>query len=152
MASVIERQLKSGKAYYISYRIPDKKGIPRQHWIRCKDQKEAYVLLPDVKSSEEANQPFFKTPSLSFMRNETETQRNMRVSELMDEYVQSYGKKNWQPSTMAGNRGLIKNYINPYVGDVPVAAMSPKLIQNYYDDLPNHKAVQGYRVLSETNE
>jgi len=69
----------------------------------------------------------------------------MRVSELMDEYVQSYGKKNWQPSTMAGKKGLIKNYINPYIGDVPVAAMSPKLIQNYYDDLPNHKAVQGYR-------
>lgn len=149
MASVIERSLKAGKAYYISYRIPDEKGIPKQHWVRCADQKEAYLLLPDVKAAEDAKQQFLKTPSLSFMANASETRQNMTVSELMDEYVQSHGNKNWQPSTMHGNKGLIKNYIKPYIGDVPVSAMSPRLIQSYYDDLPNHKAVQGYRKKGE---
>ena len=149
MASVIERKLKSGRVYYISYRIPDRDGLPKQHWVRCDDENEAYILLPDVKASEALGQLFLKTPSLSFMASATQTQRNMTVSELMDEYVQSHGKKHWQPSTMSGNKGLIKNYIKPYIGDIPVSAMSPRLIQNYYDDLPNHKAVKGYRRKSE---
>lgn len=107
------------------------------------------MLLADVNISEEARQLFLKTPSLSFMAKAAESQQNMTVSELMNEYVQSYGVKNWQPSTMVGHKGLIRNYIDPYIGAVPVSAMSPKLIQNFYDDLPNRKAAQGHMQKAE---
>ena len=31
----------------------------------------------------------------------------------------------------------------PYIGNVPVAAVTPMYLQDYYNDLPRHKAVQG---------
>lgn len=144
MATIVKKHLKKGTAFYISYRVPNDKGIPKQRWVRCKNEKEAHLLIDDVRQAEKEKQLFLKTPSLSFMRNTEQPLRNMTVSELMDEYIQTYGVKKWEPSTLLSHRGIIRNYINPYIGDVPVSSISAKLIQNYYDDLPNHKAVQGH--------
>lgn len=144
MATIVKKQLKKGTVFYISYRIPNDKEVPKQHWIRCKNENEAHLLIDDVRQAEKEKQLFLKTPSLAFMRNTEQPLRNMTVSELMDEYIQTYGIKKWEPSTLLSHRGIIRNYINPYIGDVPVSSISAKLIQKYYDDLPNHKAVQGH--------
>ena len=52
MASVVKRKLKSGFVYYVSYRAPDKQGLPKQHWIRCNSEREAEDMLPTVRAAE----------------------------------------------------------------------------------------------------
>ena len=40
------------------------------------------------------------------------------VSAFLDDFVSLYGVKKWSPSTYEANTGLIRNYINPLLGNV----------------------------------
>lgn len=55
------------------------------------------------------------------------------VEEFLAEFVEKYGKKKWASSTMAGNIGLLNNYVYPPIGKLPLEEVKVKTIDDYYD-------------------
>jgi len=143
MASIVPRELKSGAAYYISYRVPDNKGLPKQHWIRCGSEREANDMLPSVQDAEKDGHLYFNENELSFIaKGSTTARKNMTVSELLEQYISEYGVQHWQSTTLRSHRATIHNYICPFIGNIPVYRITAKLMQEYYNELPRHKAKQ----------
>ena len=142
MASIIVKKRKHMVKHYIRYRVKDDAGIARQHYVPCDDRREARKLLNDVQDSEDSGRIYLKNtpPLLSVPSAGNVAERT--VAELMEEYVLSYGLKVWQATTLASNRGIIKNYITPHIGAYRLNEITPRLIQKYIDSLPAYKMVQ----------
>lgn len=151
MASIVERELKGGISYSIVYRIPDpkKEGKKTQVWFLCKNKKEAEYLLPEVEEAEKAGvkyiRPSYHSGNLSPPKQAVRTKStdNTTVAELLKMYVKTKSAEGWEAGTLRSCRSTIKNYIDPFIGDFLVSDITPKQIQEFYNDLPNHKAVQG---------
>lgn len=93
----------------------------------CADRKEAVYLLDDVAEAEKAGRKFVKPQAYAVSTMQPHL-HSMTVSELLDQYVEM-GKAEWQPSTLYGIQGIVRNYICPYIGDTPIAAVTPHFIQ-----------------------
>ncbi len=57
------------------------------------------------------------------------------LKELLDEYINLYGKENWALSTYDGNVGIINNYIRPIIGDTKLVDINTRFIEKYYQEL-----------------
>ena len=124
MASIIER---NGK-YCVVINYTDDNGKRRQKWETFKTRAEAEIFKSKVQYSKARGLPK-SIPSAS------------TIEELLDEFVNSYGKERWSYSNYASNKGVIKNYIVPYVGKMKVKDVSPRWIENYYQTLLKSKKV-----------
>jgi len=63
------------------------------------------------------------------------------MKELLNEYVQLYGKETWALSTYERNVSLIKNYIVPLIGDSNLADINTRFLEKYYQTLLKTPAV-----------
>lgn len=52
-----------------------------------------------------------------------------------------YGEKKWSLSTYDGNTGLIANYINPLIGDVPIRQINTRFVDQFDRTLEKTKPV-----------
>lgn len=52
-----------------------------------------------------------------------------------------YGEKKWSMSTYDGNTGLIANYINPLIGDVPMQQINTRFVDQFTRTLEKTKSV-----------
>lgn len=150
MASVVKRKSKKGIVYYISYRVPDGNGLPKQYWYRttCVTEKEAERKCTEVALAEQRGQLYFEESNLPFLLASMDSsQKNLVVSELLEQYVSEYGTARWEASTLAAHVATIRNYINPHIGDIPVGRITSRILQEYYNHLltikgkkaPHHK-------------
>ena len=64
------------------------------------------------------------------------------MKELLKEYVTLYGKQTWALSTYSSNVGLINNYIQPFIGDMKLHEITPRVLEKYYQQLLMTKAVE----------
>ena len=64
-----------------------------------------------------------------------------KVSEFLAEFVEVYGTKKWGLSMYAANTGLIRNYINPILGDVLVQDVDTRTGDRFITRLQRTKAV-----------
>ena len=149
MASITTGKRKGGRLkYYISHRYLDDTGKQRQKQIPCKDKKEALLLLDDVNESEKAGLEYIRpiepqayvSPSLP--ASQMKSARNMTVSELLEKYVVTKCAEDWEAGTLSTSTRIINNYIEPYIGSLIVAGITTQILQDYYNDLPNHYAVK----------
>ena len=155
MASIQTRSLKNSTEYNIAYRILGGNGKPKQMRFRRKDKKEAYFLLDEVAEAEKAGLEYVRPPPLaeSSPRSPpiygTNSASRMTISELLAMYVRTKSANDWSASTLKTVTGIIKNYIEMRIGSVLVIEATTQFIQDYYDDLPNHKAVQRHKQKAE---
>ena len=138
MASIVKKRRKRGTTWYISYRVPNDTGVKRQIWLRCANRREALDFLEGVEEAEKKGVVYI--PKAVYASTEASSPKGMTIAELMEEYIRSYGVKNWEPSTLKTNRAIVRNYIIPFIGNILVASITPKFVQDYYDDLPSHLA------------
>ena len=61
--------------------------------------------------------------------------KDMTVRELLEDYVEIYGKSKWALSTYSSTRSLIKNYIDPLIGDKTLAQITSKFVDQFFRDL-----------------
>ena len=66
------------------------------------------------------------------------------VSDLLYEFVETYGVNKWALSTYTSKKGLIDNYVNPYIGDWNLADATPRAIDEYYKKLLSVKSKAGF--------
>ena len=148
MASIIKRKLKGSVKYYIAYRIKDGSGKQKQMRLLCDDKKEALLLLEDVTEAEKANNEYIrpKAPhvySSPTKVNDSVSQADITISELLDRYAEHKCAEDWQAGTSSTSESITRNYIKPIIGDVTVRSVTAQFVQRYYDDLPNHPQARG---------
>lgn len=152
MASIVTKKLKSGATkFYVIYRLPAENGKRKQTWIPFESRSEAKLWFEDIQAAERAGEVFIRPypnhSTFSSVDPYTSTHRVISVQQLLEEFVcyQCQGENPaWSASTLISSESIIRNYILPYIGQLNIAQITPVIIQAYYDDLPNRKAVQGY--------
>ena len=124
MATIVKR----GKKYSVVYNYTDENGVQRQKWEQpVATKKEARQRLAEVEY--EIQKGTFIVPTCR------------KVSDFLAEFVEVYGTKKWGLSMYAANTGLIRNYINPILGDVLVQDVDTRAVDRFITRLQRTKAV-----------
>jgi len=66
----------------------------------------------------------------------------MKVKDFLNEFVEIYGLRKWGLSMYSSNTGLIRNYINPILGDVNVQDVDARVVDRFIHQLQRTKAVE----------
>lgn len=117
MASIQKR----GKNYAVIYTYQDQTGEKRQKWESCPTYKEAQKRKAEIEL-EMCNGSFIAP-------------RKLTVSAFMKEFVSMYGEKKWSISIYDSNCSLIKNYIDPIIGELEVQAITPHTVDQFIKQL-----------------
>lgn len=124
MATVVKRN----KKYYVVYNYLDAEGNRKQKWESKSTMKEAQSRKKEVEYKEQLGT--FTVPSCT------------TVDELLQEYVDLYGKNTWALSTYPSNVSLIKHYISPVIGQMKLFNVTTRVIEQYYQRMLHFKAVK----------
>lgn len=100
MASIKRRR---GKYHVVCYYF-NEYGEKKQKWESFDTETEAKHRKAEIEYKQ-GNRTFISPNKTS-------------VSAFLDDFVSLYGVKKWSPSTYEANTGLIRNYINPLLGNV----------------------------------
>lgn len=143
MATITTKQRKHGTKWYVIENLYNADGERKPIWVPCTDRKEALRLLPEIEEAEQQGIAYVRRDNaLAAMPLAAVHIEGMTVEELLLRYVDGV-RQQWDANTLSNARHIIADYIIPYIGSVPVADVNPMMLQSYYNDLPNHKAVQG---------
>ena len=123
MASITKRNNKYAVVYYYE----DETGEKRQKWETYDSQKDALKRKAEVEHK--VNEGTFIPPS------------QLKVSELLNDFVTLYGESHWSVSTYDGNTALMENYIKPLIGDELVQNITPRYVDQFYKKLQKTSAV-----------
>ena len=132
MASIIKR----GKSYCVVYDYVNSDGQRKQKWETFPSKKEASVRKSEVELAQKKG---------TFLPPSAET-----VAEFMDEFVRLYGELKWSPSMYDSSTGIIRNYINPLIGDLPMQSVTVKTVDIFIHDLHRtHSAAEKYHAVKQ---
>lgn len=124
MATIVKRN----KNYSVIYYYKTEDGKRKQKWEAVETYKEALQRKAEIEYLKAENIfPNIKTGSVKSSIKSIEM--------FMEEFVNSYGKKNWSISTYSSNKSLLGNYIYPYIGKIPVHIITSEQIEEYYGNL-----------------
>ena len=130
MASIIKRN----SSYSVVYYYNDTTGIKKQKWETYKTLEDAQRRKHIVEDSAFS----YSAPLFLF-------------TDLVQEFIEYYGKIKWSYSTFSNNYNILENSILPHIGDIPLSSFSPRLLNQYYasvrqDSTPN-KLVKIHKLL-----
>lgn len=100
MASIRKRRNKFNVVYYYT----NEQGEKKQKWEPFDTEAEAKHRKAEIEYKQSSR--MFIAPS------------KVTVASFLEDFVALYGTKKWSPSTYEANTGLIRNYINPLIGDM----------------------------------
>ena len=123
MASIRKR---NGK-FNVIYSYKDEAGNRKQKWETFDTEAEAKKRKKKIEAQKELNR--LVIPQCKKLR------------DLLDEYVQLYGREKWALSTYESNLALINNYILPLIGDTALSEINTRFIELYYKELLKTPAV-----------
>jgi len=126
---------KRGKSYQVVYRCPGESS-PRTETF--KSEEEALIRDAQIRLAKK-NGTF--EPPVRLSKGVVERKKDITVREFLEEFVTVYGLKKWGNSFYAANMGLIKNYINPYIGERYVRSITTRDMDTYYTMLLDQPAV-----------
>lgn len=127
MASIVKRKSK----YSVVYTYYDENGEKRQKWETWGTMKEAKRRKAEIEYKQDNN---------TFVRPSIKT-----VSDLLYDFAELYGVNKWALSTFDAKKGLIDNYINPYIGNVQLSSVTPRMMDEYYQKLLKVKGAPRYK-------
>lgn len=127
MASIVKRKSK----YSVVYTYYDENGEKRQKWETWGTMKEAKRRKAEIEYKQDNN---------TFVRPSIKT-----VSDLLYDFVELYGVNKWALSTFDAKKGLIDNYITPYIGNVQLSSVTPRMMDEYYQKLLKVKGAPRYK-------
>jgi len=124
MATIVKR----GKKYAVVYYYTDEDGKQQQKWEPpVNTKKEALKRKNEIEHAMDTGT--FVLPTRVVMK------------DFMHDFVEMYGTKKWGLSAYAANTGLIRNYIDPILGDKLVQEISPRVVDLYVHQLQRTKPV-----------
>lgn len=117
MAAIVFRNNK----YNVVYSIKDENGKRKQKWEPYKTETEAKKRKAEIEFKRD-------TTALTIPNCST-------LNELLDEYVDLYGKTKWSLTAYRNNTGLINHYISPLIGKMKLEEITPRVLEKYYKTL-----------------
>ena len=117
MASI---QKKNNK-YCVVYYCKDTDGKRKQKWETYDTKNAAKIRKAEIELKE-------KKGGIIVSNCKT-------LADLINEYVELYGKDRWALSTYDGNMSLLKNYILPIIGKTPLTDINTRFLEIYYKTL-----------------
>ncbi len=123
MASIVKR---NGK-FCVVHLYTDAQGKRKQKWETYKTQVEAKTRQKEIEYKEQIGT--FVIPQCGTM------------DDLLREYGALYGKNTWAMSTYSANVGIINHYISPYLGNMKLKDITPRVLEKYYQQLLKMKPV-----------
>ena len=123
MASI---QKKNNK-YCVVYYCKDTDGKRKQKWETYDTKNEAKIRKAEIELKE-------KKGGIIVSNCKT-------LEDLINEYVELYGKDRWALSTCDGNMSLLKNYILPIIGKTPLTDINTRFLEIYYKTLTKTPSV-----------
>lgn len=131
--------VKHGNKFRIDYRCPN---YPKLIHESYDSQEEADLRLAQIKLEKKRGTllppPELVDPDV----NHDLISETMTVSQLMEEYVNLYGLSHWSESTLSCNQHRIKDYILPYIGDLPIKMLTTRRLKLFYQKLLTEPAVK----------
>ena len=124
MASKVRR----GNSFIVVHLVNGK-----QKWESYKTEAEADARILEIAEKKASGN--FVTPN------------PRTVSEFLIEYVNIYGTVKWSHSTYSCNTSLIRNYINPLIGQWKLVDITTKRMDSYFAKLKTHPAFQQKRYI-----
>ncbi len=124
-----------GNRYQVSYRCPGESS-PRTETFKTEEEaliREAQIRLAKKNGSFE--------PPTRLSKNSIKQVKDITVSDFLKEFIEEYGLKKWGNSYYSTNLGLIKNYIDPFIGERYVRSITVRDIDSYYTMLLGVPAV-----------
>lgn len=126
---------KRGNSYQVVYRCPGESS-PRTETFKSEDE----ALIRDMQIKLAKKKGTF-TPPERITKASVQYKRQITVKEFLKEYVEVYGLKMWGNSFYSMNLALIKNYIDPYLGNHRVSELTVRDMDSYYTALLDKPAV-----------
>ena len=123
MASIKKRRNKYNVVYYYT----NDQGERKQKWEAFDSEAEAKRRKAEIEYKQQVGT--FISPS------------KLTVAAFMEDFVSLYGTKKWGPSTYEASVGLIHNYINPLIGDMPMQDMTTIEADKFISKLQRTKCV-----------
>lgn len=121
MASIVKRN-KSFSVVYTSY----EGGKKKQRWETYHSYEAAFHRKEQVE--------LVQAKQKERLQNHADN-----LAELLEEYVELYGRAHWSYSTYTNHVALIQNHILPTLGDMKLIEFSPKTIATLYSRMRNQK-------------
>ena len=127
---------KKGNKWEVQYRVP---GYPKAFYERFDTEVEARLRCAQI---EIARKNHNLMPPASAQKVIPIT-----MSELLDEYVQTYGLTHWGDSYYSLTKHRIEDYIKPAVGNILVRDITPRFLDECYKNMLNTqaKAMAGHK-------
>lgn len=148
MATIISRSKKSVVVY--SYVDNEKKR--KQKWDSFLSRAEAFQRKKFVEYYQSVHGsvivPDEQNLTQTALNIEDTGSNNVTFSEYLKEYVDVYGRANWSVTTFRNKTSLIRNYIDPIIGDKKIDQISTRMLSKYYVDLLNVKEAAGNKPSS----
>ncbi len=133
MASIRKRREKFNVVYYFT----DENGKRKQKWEPFDTEAEAKKRKAEIEYKQQVTG--FISPN------------KLTISKFMEDFVALYGTKKWGPSTYTANLSLIRNYINPLIGDVLLQKMNTLEADKFITQLQKTKCVTWKNRYSSTD-
>ena len=129
MAAIVKKK----RSFCVVYNYTDDKGRKKQKWESFKTAGEAKKRKSEVE--------------YKIMTNTLVVPTCITVNELLDEYVELYGKNKWAISTYQSKVALMNNYIRPFIGNMKLTKLTTQVINTFYQTLLTTKPVRaGKRI------
>ena len=113
MASIVKRK----KSFAVVYTYKNEEGVRKQKWETYYSHEAA------LKRKLEIDNP------IEFLHNRLVT---TTINDLLDEYIQIYGKLKWSFSTYDSRTRLLNNYVRPVLGKVLLAQADKHVMSRYF--------------------
>lgn len=117
MASIVKR----ANRYYVVYMYKNQQGKDKQKWESFRTKREAQERVQEIEFKKIHGT--FVVPTCTTMK------------ELLDQYVEIYGKEKWSISTFNSRQVTISHYILPYLGKMKISQVTTLVLENYYQHL-----------------
>ena len=124
-----------GNSYQVVYRCPGETTV-RTETFHSEDE----AMIRDMQIKLAKKKGTF-TPPEKITKASMQHKKNITVEEFLKEYVEVYGLKMWGNSFYSLSLGLIRNYVNPYLGSRRVSELTVRDIDAYYTELMDKPVV-----------
>lgn len=102
---------------------------------------ETMLLLDDVEEAEKSNM-IYVPKSATIIPSKSDS--TITVEQMVNQYVDHcHMQGKWEAKTSYNVQSCIRNYIVPYIGNMPITNITTRYLQEYYNMLPSQAAAQG---------
>ena len=101
------------------------------YFQRVADEKAKMGKEGGTDEHDSGSEPIRRRPSTPKSA-VTPQKDDITFSEFLKHYVKVYGTSKWSMSTYSGKTGLIRNYIDPYIGDKKLSEITTECLSEYW--------------------